>query len=324
MSTIPDDDFAAVLAELREVRACEPHRIDMSHADRVRRPLLQDDGRLLIVAADHPARGALGIGDDPMAMSSRDDLLRRLAAALENDEVDGVLGTPDVLDDLALLGLLDGRVAIASLNRGGLAGASFEMDDRLTAHRLADVLRDRLDMGKALVRIDLDDPGTVRTLETIAAEVSAFAQADVPILLEPFISRRVPQGQSTRVVNDLSTEAVVRSVAIASGLGGSSRSTWLKVPVVEDMAAVAAATTLPMLLLGGDTSADPEGAFRSWADALALPGVRGLVVGRSLLYPPDGDVEGAVARAVELVHGDPAGETPAEAADAAGVRGASA
>ena len=35
--------------------------------------------------------------------------------------------------------------------------------------------------------------------------------------------------------------------------------------------------------------------------ALALPGVRGLVVGRALLYPPDGDVAAAVDAAVALV-----------------------
>ncbi len=36
---------------------------------------------------------------------------------------------------------------------------------------------------------------------------------------------------------------------------------------------------------------------------MSLPAVRGLVVGRALLYPPDGDVAGAVDIAAELVHG---------------------
>ncbi|SNS08914.1 hypothetical protein SAMN06265355_110324 [Actinomadura mexicana] len=34
---------------------------------------------------------------------------------------------------------------------------------------------------------------------------------------------------------------------------------------------------------------------------MRLPTVRGLVVGRSLLYPPDGDVAAAVDAAVELL-----------------------
>jgi len=63
-----------------------------------------------------------------------------------------------------------------------------------------------------------------------------------------------------------------------------------------------ASTTLPTLLLGGDPSSHPDETYARWADALALPGVRGLVVGRTLLYPPDGDVAAAVDTAARLVH----------------------
>ncbi len=59
-------------------------------------------------------------------------------------------------------------------------------------------------------------------------------------------------------------------------------------------------TTLPTLLLGGDPT-DPDKAFASWEKALTLPAVRGLIVGRTLLYPPDDDVSSAVATAVKLV-----------------------
>jgi hypothetical protein len=60
------------------------------------------------------------------------------------------------------------------------------------------------------------------------------------------------------------------------------------------------ATTLPTLLLGGDPT-DPDEAFASWEKALALPSVRGLIVGRTLLYPPDDDVASAVATAASMV-----------------------
>jgi DhnA family fructose-bisphosphate aldolase class Ia len=69
------------------------------------------------------------------------------------------------------------------------------------------------------------------------------------------------------------------------------------------MARVMAATTLPTLLLGGDPVGDQDETFESWRNALELPGVRGLVVGRSLLYPSDGNVEAAIDTAAELVHG---------------------
>ncbi len=97
------------MVDLTEIRAREPERIADAWAARARRPLLGTDGRLLIVAADHPARGALGVRDDSMAMASRLDLLDRLATAVARPGVDGVLGTPDILDDLLLMGALEDR-----------------------------------------------------------------------------------------------------------------------------------------------------------------------------------------------------------------------
>jgi DhnA family fructose-bisphosphate aldolase class Ia len=117
-------------------------------------------------------------------------------------------------------------------------------------------------------------------------------------MLEPFICRRV----DGRVVNDLSGQAVIKSVAIASGLGATSGYTWLKLPVLDDMTEVMAATTLPVLLLGGDPDGPADQAYARWQAALALPGARGVVVGRTLLYPQDGDVAAAVDAACALVH----------------------
>jgi hypothetical protein len=67
------------------------------------------------------------------------DLLGRLAEALARPGVDGVLGTADVLEDLLLMGCLDGLLVIGSMNRGGLQGASFELDDRFTAYDAATI-----------------------------------------------------------------------------------------------------------------------------------------------------------------------------------------
>jgi hypothetical protein len=111
--------------DLTEIRAREPQRITQRWDERTKRPLLGRDGRLMLVAADHPARGALGVRSDPMAMASRPALLERLATALSRPGVDGVLGTPDILDDLLLMGVLDEKLVIGSMNRGGLQGASF-------------------------------------------------------------------------------------------------------------------------------------------------------------------------------------------------------
>lgn len=266
-------------------------------ARRRRRPLVGPSGRLLIIAADHPARGALRAGDRPLAMADRADLLGRLLLALQRPGVDGVLATPDIIEDLLLLGALDDKVVFGSMNRGGLPAATFEIDDRFTAYDAESIARGGLDGGKVLLRIDLSDPASADTLEGCAHAVSELASKGLIAMVEPFMSRRV----DGRLRNDLTTDAVIRSTVVASGLGTTSAHTWLKLPVVEEMERVAAATTLPILLLGGEVSANPEETYASWAKALALPTVRGLVVGRSLLYPPDDDVAAAVDTAVSLL-----------------------
>lgn len=287
------------IAHLTTVRATDPGAIARRWAERTRRPLLAEDGRMLLVAADHPARGALGVRGDALAMGSRSDLLERLAAALSRPGVDGVLGTPDVLDDLVLMGALDGKVAIGSMNRGGLQGATFELDDRFTGYSAAEIARRGLDGGKMLTRIALDDPGTVATLAASGAAVTELAEHGLTAMVEPFWSAR----REGKVVNLLDPDSTIRSIAVASGLGASSAHTWLKVPVVDDLERVMDTTTLPTVLLGGDPKGDPHDTYAAWGASLALPQVRGLVVGRALLYPPNGDVSGAVDIAAELVHG---------------------
>jgi hypothetical protein len=281
-------------------RARRPQAIAEAAAGRRRRTsLLGEDSQIFLIAADHPARGALRAGDRPMAMADRADLLERMSLALSRPGVDGVLGTADVIEDLLLLGALEDKVVIGSMNRGGLAGTVFEIDDRFTGYDAAAIDTMGFDGGKMLFRIDPDDPATPVTMEACARAVSDLAGHGLMAMVEPFISHRV----DGRIRNDLSPEAVIRSIAVAAGLGTTSAYTWLKLPVVEDMERVLAASTMPVLLLGGEVSADQDAAFESWRKALQIPSVYGLVIGRSLLYPPDDDVTGAVDTAVGLMRG---------------------
>jgi hypothetical protein len=282
---------------LLETRARTPSAVAAAAAGRRRRPWLGPSGKLMIIAADHPARGALGVGDRPMAMANRFDLLDRIIVALSRPGVDGVLGSADVIEDLLLLGALNEKLAIGSMNRGGLPGAVFEIDDRFTGYRAATIASAGLDGGKMLLRIDMDSPDTVATLAACADAVSDLAALQVTAIIEPFMVKRV----DGRAVNDLDTDAVIRSVAIASGLGTTSAYSWLKIPVVDDMERVTEASTLPTLLLGGEAGDRPDEMFTRWQKALQLPAVRGLVVGRNLLYPPGDDVAAAVDTAVGLL-----------------------
>ena len=291
------------ISDLATLRARHPEAVAEAAARRTRRPLLGDSGRLMIVAADHPARGALAVGDRQLAMANRPDLLERLVLALSRPGVDGVLATADILEDLLLLGALERKVVIGSMNRGGLAGAAFEMDDRFTGHRPQDLARLRFDAGKLLLRIDYSDPGSLTTLEATARAIDAMAERQLPVFVEPFLSSRIdgagPQRPQRRGRHPLGGHRLRprRHLRLHLAEAAGHRRPRRHGPGLRDL-------TLPTVLLGGDigsTVQDQEAAYEKWRKALRLPTVQGLVVGRSLLYPADGDVAAAVDTAVGLL-----------------------
>jgi hypothetical protein len=285
--------------ELLEVRATDPTAIASALETRTSRPLLANDGKTFIIAIDHPARGMVGVSGQPFVMANRRDVLERTMTALADPGVDGVMATPDIIDELALLGALDGKVAIGSMNRGGLMGSVWELDDQLTGHTVPSIVEQGLDGAKMLLRIDLADERSRPTIEACAGWITALAAAGKLAMLEPLPYTTGAGGQK---VLDTDDDALVKCVGIASALGASSAYTWLKLPATAQVERVMAATSLPGLILGGAPGPDPATAFDEWRRAMVVPNVRGLVVGRSLLYPSDGDVAAAVATAAAIVH----------------------
>lgn len=275
----------------------DPNAAAKALKKRTRRKLITD-GRLFIVAADHTARGMLGVGDEPFAMADRRRLLDALLVALANPQVDGVLGSADVIDELALLGALESKLVFGTMNRGGIMGAKWELDDRMTAYTAQDIALRGLDGGKVLLRLADDDAGTARTLEACAKVVTQMADLKLPIMVEP-LPYTGGNGGPAKLIDD--DDKLLRAVSIASGLGSSSAYTWLKVPAGSQVERMMAATTLPGLILGGTPGPDPQATYASWERAMKVPNVRGLVVGRSLLFPRDGDVASAIARAARIV-----------------------
>jgi hypothetical protein len=284
-----------LLARLTNIRATDPGAIRTALAKRRRRPMMERN-TLFLIAADHPARGVLKVGADPMAMADRGELLSRLMLALSRPGVDGLLGTADIVEDLALLGALDDRVVFGSMNRGGLSGFRFELDDRFTAYSVDGIVAAGLDGGKMMIRV-ADDLDAQRTLTEGARAIDALAARRLPAMIEVFASE-VDNG---RVRNRADADSLIRAVAVASGLGTTSAYLWLKLPVVEELDRVMRSTTLPTLLLGGDPGEEGERTFAGWERAMTIPQVRGLVAGRTLLYPPDGDVGRAVDAAAAIV-----------------------
>lgn len=283
--------------ELLHVRATNPGAVRQAYATRRRRSkLLSDDGTLFLVAADHPARGALGVGEDPLAMADRRTLLERLLVALENPAVDGLLGTPDIVEELLLLGALHEKVVLGSMNRGGLAGADWEIDDRFTGYDARTLVDCGLDGGKMLLRLVDADPGTIPTLQACADAVTELAAYGLVAMVEPLPYVR----ESGKLVLRDDPLSLARAVTVASGLGTTSAHTWLKLPSTDDPR-VLGATTLPVVVLGGVPSGDPAADLAAWGRTLRHDVVRGLVVGRTLLYPPGGDVGAAVDAAAKVL-----------------------
>jgi hypothetical protein len=264
-------------------------------------PLVEHDRGLLIIAADHPARGALGAGAEPLAMADRAELLERICTALSREGVHGFLGAPDLVEDLLLLGALEDKLVFGTMNRGGVHGSSFEFDDRFTAYDAAAIESMGLDGGKMLLRIGLEDPATAATLEACGRAVGELASRRLPAMIEPFLSTRA----NGRVQHVLTADAEIRAVAISAALGPTSAYTWLKIPIVPELDRVLDATTLPTLLLGGEVVEHEDAMYESWRSALSLAGAAGMVIGRSLLYPPGGDVADAVDVASRLVRDMP-------------------
>ena len=290
----------ATYEALIEARVFETESLRSALLARRRRTITGTDGNLLILAADHTARGMLGAAGDPLAVADRFTLLDRLVRALAVTGADGVLASADILEELAWLGALDDRLAIGTMNRGGIIGSSWELDDRMTAYDADHVEEYGLDGGKTLLRIDRTDAGVPRTIEAVAAAVTALADRRLMAMVEPLPYIKDATG---RAVLDPSDEALITVVAVASGLGASSAYTWLKIPGSDRMREVAGATSMPVLMLGGDPGAQAERTFARWSAAMQEPNVRGLVAGRALLYPHGEQTEQAVSRAAAIVHG---------------------
>lgn len=283
--------------QVNQIRVERPEWIRERLLQRRRADRPSGDQKLMIIACDHPARGVLVAGRDETAMADREELLGRCTEALGRPGVHGFVGTADMVEDLTLLGALEGKLVYGSMNRGGLMGAKFEMDDRFTGYDAAAVKAAGLDGGKMLMRMNYADPATADTIEACAKAVDGLAERELRAIVEPFVATWM----AGRICNDLTPYAVMRSIAIASGLGRTSAYTWLKLPAVPEMERVMATTTLPALILGGEVKKDKDESLALWQKALAIPTVRGLVIGRSLLFPPSGDVVAAVDEAVGLL-----------------------
>lgn len=296
-----------LLAEVTEVRLHRADEVREHACTRARREELTTDGKLVILAADHPARMVTSALGDPLALASRHQYLARILRVLESGHVDGLMGTPDIIEEIIILDLLKGgtgsligkKLLIGCMNRGGLAGAAFEMRDAFTAYDAPGLAEMNLDGAKLMFRLQLDDPGSGETIRWCAEAINDCLDHDLAVFLEPLMVKR--DGAKYPVQKDVASMVQVCSVAAA--LGRSSLRTWLKLPYGPDYARVAGATTCPILMLGGEAAGDPLPLLRDLEQGMqAAPNVRGALIGRNVLFPGEAD-PAQVARAIwRVVH----------------------
>lgn len=262
--------------------------------------MLGRGSRALLIEADHPGRGLLGVGADARALADRSEYLYRLCAALDLRGVDGVIATADLVDDLILLEALNDRVIVGSTNvRVESAFASFTSG--FTGFG-PDAIRDvHLEAGMVRVPIYLDLQEGVGLVHSASRAIDALGAAGSVALVEPKLWR----GTIAELEHDASVDGFVRAIGIVSAFGSRSSYTWLVLPVMDGLEDVLPSTTMPVLLRAAHNSPLP-----SESDILAmlrLPGVAGLIVPADVLYPEDGDMLATVQALAALVHADDEG-----------------
>ncbi len=298
---------------LTDMRVKNPDLIVQELKSRKRKRKITEDGFLVLLAADHPARGVLASPDNPVGMADRLEYLGRVLRVATSPYVDGIMATPDIIEDLVLIDrifkeagmkpFLEDKILVGSMNRSGIYGTVFEMEDRMTSYRVEDLVDYNLDAGKILFRLETGRYSrySIQTMSYAAEEIRKANRYNLPIFIEPLPVYRESENEPYKVM--MRPEELAKVINIASALGGSSARLWIKVPYLEGFNRVARSTTLPILILGGESPGDPTYAIENVSKALAsAPNVRGSLVGRNVLFPGRDDPR-AIARAIyEVVH----------------------
>ena len=243
----------------------------------------------LILAADHRARAVLTI-------ENWDEFFVSLARALPS--CDGILATAQPLSGLAEAGHLTAlHRTYLSINRTGLAGSGFELDDRLVAS-VPRAAADGWTGVKHMTRIDMDDPITAAALELLGQVLEQASAAGLEALIEPLV------WEKGRIRRD--TDSVVLASIIAHDMGAPV----IKVPVPavppgaerqRAVARVVASVSVPVLFLGGPRTAAGRAPVLDEVRDVMEGGGAGMAMGRTIYQDPDPAEAAALVH--ELVHG---------------------
>jgi DhnA family fructose-bisphosphate aldolase class Ia len=276
---------------------------------RARRARFTTDGKLTILAADHPGRICINYGDNPILMGNRYEYLGRVLRVLLGSDMDGVMGTPDIIEELLIISwlyrqkhgksFLDDRIMIGTMNRGGLLGTAFEMDDSFTSYNTQKIVEQRLDGGKFMFRLYEEDRDCAKTMQDCSKAIDELNRAGLPAFFEALPVAKEGKGYPIR----RDAESFVKMIGIATAMGDSSLNLWIKIPYCERYELVALSTTCPILMLGGPAKGNPIPTLIEFEQGLkAGSNVRGILAGRNIHFPGADDPAAVAQAAHQIVH----------------------
>jgi len=234
-----------------------------------------NDGRSLIIAADHRQRGVQhGLEDFACLASNLVSVLRFADALVATKEpMRHIMASwPEGLPKRGLL---------LSLNRTGLSESAFEWDDRLVV-RPQTAVRWGLDGAKLLIRIDPTRAETSRQLEMCGEICDICERWDLPLILEPLYCTQV----RGRLKVDYRPDKIRYAAIVAADFSVPA----LKIPYPDGPSRssrrrsfrdIVHSVNARVLVLGGRKVRTK--AFLERSQDAILDGGSGLVIGRNVL-----------------------------------------
>jgi len=247
--------------------------------------VLAADGRAVVLAADHRARGIVTI-------ENYGDYLAALRTALPF--CDALMASAQPLGDLAADGVTPAQATLLSINRTGLAGTVFELDDRLVAS-VARAKDDGYTGVKVMTRVDKSDPGGAAQLEMLGQVLEGSRALGLECMVEPLTW--------TDGRMDTTVDGIVWSAVVAHDMGAP----LLKVPVpaldpgatrIDGVRRIVESVGVPVLFLGGPR--DERDRVLGEVEDVIAGGGAGMAIGRSVFCDED---PAATAKLVaDIVH----------------------
>ena len=239
------------------------------------------DGQLVLLACNHNV--------DPRTSQTVDrrELLDRIIEALSIVEIDGVIASADLLEELTLLNVLEHRHAICSASGDCRSTpATSETRSGVTAATIAASHFDGAQMTQ------LWRPGGASAIESwcVAADMAELAGHNLRAVLDLVVS----EGANGSVFDTTWTDWIGPIQAAASAMSTGS-GVWITVPAINGLAHIADATGFPILIRDTDIPVSPSAWTSLFATDLPLT-IRGMIPGVSALFPLEGTVAEATAK----------------------------